>query len=127
MVLFELLQLARVFLYYLRIEYLWHALIMPLTNRNGMRGEVFIGAGRLYGGGYDLARGHLEVGDQTSGGVADVFVLLALDLAGAHRKGRMEAFEGLDARLLVGADQMNVNALLVQGERFGVMLANSPN
>src|SRR5215203_2916908 len=35
MVLFELLQLARVFLYYLRIEYLWHALIMPLTNRNG--------------------------------------------------------------------------------------------
>src|SRR5215216_566512 len=36
MVLFELLQLARVFLYYLRIEYLWHALIMPLTNRNGI-------------------------------------------------------------------------------------------
>ena len=36
------------------------------------------------------------------GGVADVFVLLALDLAGAHRKGRMEALEGLDARLLVG-------------------------
>ena len=90
-----------------------------------MRGEVFIGAGRLYGGGYDLARGHFEVCDQTSGGVADVFVLLALDLARAHRKGRMEAFEGLDARLLVGADQMN--ALLVQGERFGVMLANSPN
>ena len=23
---------------YLRIEYLWHALIMPLTNRNGIRG-----------------------------------------------------------------------------------------
>src|SRR5215207_11238398 len=37
MVLFDLLQLAGVFLYYLRIEYLWHALIMPLTNRNGMR------------------------------------------------------------------------------------------
>src|SRR5215217_1828558 len=36
MVLFELLQLARVFLDYLRIEYLWHALIMPLTNRNGI-------------------------------------------------------------------------------------------
>jgi hypothetical protein len=35
-VLFELLQLVRVFLDYLRIEYLWHALIMPLTNRNGM-------------------------------------------------------------------------------------------
>src|SRR5215212_6090679 len=36
MVLFELLQLARVFLYYLLIEYLWHAFIMPLTNRNGI-------------------------------------------------------------------------------------------
>jgi hypothetical protein len=35
-VLFELLQLVRVFLDYLRIEYLWHALIMPLTNRNGI-------------------------------------------------------------------------------------------
>src|SRR5215217_7445953 len=40
MVLFELLQLARVFLYYLRIEYLWHALIMPLTNRNGISSGV---------------------------------------------------------------------------------------
>src|SRR5215212_3218834 len=39
MVLFELLQLARVFLYYLLIEYLWHAFIMPLTNRNGIIGE----------------------------------------------------------------------------------------
>jgi hypothetical protein len=40
MVLFELLQLARVFLDYLRIEYLWHVLIMPLTNRNGIRSLV---------------------------------------------------------------------------------------
>src|SRR5215207_5035801 len=39
MVLFDLLQLAGVFLYYLRIEYLWHALIMPLTNRNGITAE----------------------------------------------------------------------------------------
>ena len=37
MVLLELLQLARVFLDYLRIEYLWHVFIMPLTNPNGMR------------------------------------------------------------------------------------------
>jgi hypothetical protein len=36
-VLFDLLQLARVFLDYLRMEYLWYALIMPLTNRNGIR------------------------------------------------------------------------------------------
>jgi hypothetical protein len=36
MILFELLKLMRVFLDYLRIEYLWHVLIMPLTNRNGI-------------------------------------------------------------------------------------------
>src|SRR5215203_5851140 len=37
MVLFELLQLVGFFLDYLRIAYLWHVLIMPLTNRNGIR------------------------------------------------------------------------------------------
>src|SRR5215208_4246 len=37
MVLFELLQLVGFFLDYLRVEYLWHAPIMPLTNRNGIR------------------------------------------------------------------------------------------
>ena len=36
MVLFELLQLFLIFLDYLRIKYLWHVLIMPLTNRNGI-------------------------------------------------------------------------------------------
>jgi hypothetical protein len=36
MVLFDLLQLARVFLDYLRIENFRHALLMPLTNRNGI-------------------------------------------------------------------------------------------
>ena len=36
MLYFELLKLMRVFLDYLRIEYLWHVLIMPPTNRNGM-------------------------------------------------------------------------------------------
>ncbi len=36
MVLFELLQFVRVFLDYLLIEYLWHVLIMPLTNRNSI-------------------------------------------------------------------------------------------
>src|SRR5215217_7968108 len=41
MVLFELLQLMRVFLDYLRIEYLWHVLIMPLTNRNGITAPAF--------------------------------------------------------------------------------------
>src|SRR5215211_3175278 len=47
MVLFELLKLVRVFLDYLRIEYLWHVLIMPLTNRNGITslasGEAHLG------------------------------------------------------------------------------------
>jgi len=37
MILFEFLKLMRVFLDYLRIEYLWHVLIMPLTNRNSIR------------------------------------------------------------------------------------------
>src|SRR5829696_8243590 len=36
MILFEFLKLMRVFLDYLRIEYLWHVLIMPLTNRNSI-------------------------------------------------------------------------------------------
>src|SRR5215212_7436911 len=40
MVLFELLQLVGFFLDYLRVEYLWHALIRPLTNRNGMREKL---------------------------------------------------------------------------------------
>jgi hypothetical protein len=49
-------------------------------------GEVFIGAGRPYGGGYDLARGHLEVGEQTPCAVALILVLLALNGACSHRK-----------------------------------------
>src|SRR5215204_4642539 len=35
---FESLKLVRVFGDYLWVEYLWHAFIMPLTNRNGIRG-----------------------------------------------------------------------------------------
>ena len=33
---FESLKLVRVFVDYLWVEYLWHAFIMPLTNRNGI-------------------------------------------------------------------------------------------
>jgi hypothetical protein len=40
----ELFKLMRVFLDYLRIEYLWHVLIMPLTNRNGIRTNLVISA-----------------------------------------------------------------------------------
>jgi len=40
MVLFELLQLVGFFLNYLRKEHLWHAPIMPLTNRNGIRCDL---------------------------------------------------------------------------------------
>ena len=43
----------------------------------------------------------------------------------SHRKRGMEAFKRLDRALLVGDSQMN--ALFVQRERFGVVLANSPN
>src|SRR5215213_3761972 len=41
-------------------------------------GEVLVGASLSYGGSYDLAGSHLEVGDQTLGAVAFVLVLLAL-------------------------------------------------
>src|SRR3954468_19136697 len=37
MVLFELLQVFGIFLDYRRVVYLWHALIMPSTTRNGIR------------------------------------------------------------------------------------------
>ena len=40
MVLFELLKLVRFFLDYLRIEYLWYAFIMPLTNQNGITSRL---------------------------------------------------------------------------------------
>jgi hypothetical protein len=86
-------------------------------------GEVFIGAGRPYGGGYDLARGHLEVGEQTPGAVALILVLLALNVARTHRKRRMEALQRLNATLLVGAYQ--VSASLVQLQRLCVMLTDS--
>ena len=43
MVPFELLQLVGFFLDYLRVEYLWHAPIMPLTNRNGISGTSVSG------------------------------------------------------------------------------------
>ena len=43
MMLFELLKLMRVFGDYLLIEYLWHVLILPLTNRNGITPAVEAG------------------------------------------------------------------------------------
>ena len=69
-------------------------------------GEILVGAGRPYGGGYDLARGHLEVGEQTPGAVAFVLVLLALDQPGTHRKRRMNSLRYLYPTLLVCAQQM---------------------
>jgi hypothetical protein len=45
MVLFELLELVRVLLDYLPIEYLWYVLIMPLTNRNGITPELRVDPG----------------------------------------------------------------------------------
>jgi Sulfotransferase domain len=58
-VLFELLQLVRFFLDYLRIEYLWHALLVPLTNRNGIRrlAEKYLREVGCAKRAYDLHRG----------------------------------------------------------------------
>src|SRR5215208_7900408 len=63
--------------------------------------------------GYDPARGHLEVGDQAPGTVANVLVLLKLaaSFARLHRKGRMETLQSLDGGLLIGGDHMH--ALLI--------------
>jgi len=76
-------------------------------------GEVLVGAALSYGGGYDPARGHLEVGDQAPATVANVLVLLKLaaSFARLHRKGRMETLQSLDGGLLVGGDHMH--ALLI--------------
>jgi hypothetical protein len=64
-------------------------------------------------GAIDCARGHLEVGDQAPGTVANVLVLLKLaaSFARLHRKGRMETLQSLDGGLLVGGDHMH--ALLI--------------
>jgi hypothetical protein len=88
-----------------------------------MSSEVLIGASLSYGGSDHLARGHLEVGEQTPGAVALVLVLLALNAARSHRKGGMEALQRLNATLLVGAYQ--VSASLVQLQRLCVMLTDS--
>src|SRR5215216_8112119 len=64
MVLFELLQLMRVFLDYLRIEYLWHVLIMPLTNRNGITICFMNSSSRL---GYPAPTAPSAPGDTTRG------------------------------------------------------------
>lgn len=76
-------------------------------------GEVLVGAALSYGGGYDPARGHLEVGDQPPATVANVVVLLKLaaSFARLHRKGRMQTLQSLDGGLLLGGDHMH--ALLI--------------
>ncbi len=87
--------------------------------------EVLIGAGLAYRGSDHVAARHLKVGYQALRAVAHVLMLLALEQSGAHRKGPMESLEGLNAALLVSREKMD--ALLVQGERLGVVLANHPN
>ena len=52
-----------------------------------MLGKVFFGAGGSDGGGQQLSGGHVEVGDQGLGAMADVFELLSLYLSRFHRLG----------------------------------------
>lgn len=72
-------------------------------------GEVLVGAGLSYGGSYDPAGSHLEVGDQTPGAVTFVLVLLMLaaSLTRLHQKVWMEPLKGLDGGLLISANQMH--------------------
>ena len=87
--------------------------------------EVFFRAGRADGGKDGLARRHAEVGDKTEGSVTAVLKLDFLRLPRQHRQGGMDTFDGLNAGLLVDAD--DVGALLVKTRRLCIGLADLPH
>jgi len=93
-----------------------------------MRHEISLGARGAQTGRTLFARGDLEVGEETLGAVANVFVFqpgAAPSLTGYARlqgfAGR-GTFERLDAGLFIGAHQ--VNALCVQARRFCIQVAD---
>ena len=51
----------------------------------------------------NLARAHVQGGEQVGGAVPDVVVRAPLDLAGAHRQHRRGRHRGLDLRHLIHA------------------------
>ena len=71
-----------------------------------VRGEVLFGSSRPDGRQNRLACGDLEVGDEAERAVTAILELDALGSAGAWRQGGMEPFTGLDAGLLVGANDV---------------------
>ena len=88
-------------------------------------GKILLGARVAHRRAYDLARRHLEVGDQRLRPVAGILELLGLRLAGFHRAGGVEPLQCLDAGLLVGADQ--VDPLFVEFPGLVVQFAHRPH
>lgn len=71
-----------------------------------VRSEVLFRSRRPDGWQNRLACGDLEVGDEAQGAMTTKLELDALGSAGAWRQGGMEPFTGLDAGLLVGANDV---------------------
>ena len=69
-----------------------------------MSDEVGLGPGGATRRREHPAGDHVAVEEERPGAVADILELAALDPAGGYRLARVEAFQGLDAGHLVGAD-----------------------
>ena len=80
-----------------------------------MAGKIRLGSGGADRWGEDLPRGYDEVGDQGLGPMPQIFKFRPLDEAGAHGAGGLEPFEGLDARLLIRAQQLDAVGLEQRG------------
>ncbi len=85
----------------------------PLRVRVGTHGashvvhKVHFGPRGLYCRAHDLARHHVQVGDQALRAVAFVLEFAAFDLAGSCGLGRGDAFQRLDAGHFIGADRVS--------------------
>jgi len=68
----------------------------------------------------DRPGGHIEIGEERGGTVADVLELGALGPAGTHRLRRRSAFERLHARHLVDAARLDPGGSPLGGELIGL-------
>ena len=74
-----------------------------LRNR---RGKIFFGSCRPHGGRHDFPCRHVEIGDQALRPMTKVCILGALDQATLQGQRGRGALQGLDPRLLIGADDV---------------------
>ena len=87
-----------------------------------VRRKVCFGARRSQRRRYHLSERHFEVGDQRQRTVANVFKLTLLYQAWPGRLGRIQPFQGLNARLLIHAHR--VTPRLVSGLSFEIRVAH---